>query len=107
MAWWLQYSKGRDTPLNGRSATLLEPSRAGISKAGGAALKAVYRYAERVTERGLVFMDTPSYDPVSVTGQIAGGANIIALTTGLGSSFDAASVAGIYSPISTPALYFA
>jgi altronate hydrolase len=87
MAWWLQYSKGRDTPLNGRSATLPGPSRDGISKAGGAALKAVYRYAERVTERGLVFMDTPSYDPVSVTGQIAGGANIIALTTGLGSSF--------------------
>jgi altronate hydrolase len=87
MAWWLQYSKGRDTPLNGRSATLPGPSRDGISKAGGAALKAVYRYAERVTERGLIFMDTPSYDPVSVTGQIAGGANIIALTTGLGSSF--------------------
>jgi altronate hydrolase len=87
MAWWLQYSKGRDTPLHGRSATLPGPSRDGISKAGGAALKAVYRYAERVTERGLVFMDTPSYDPVSVTGQIAGGANIIALTTGLGSSF--------------------
>jgi altronate hydrolase len=48
---------------------------------------AVYRYAEPVAAKGLVFMDTPGYDPVSATGQIAGGANLIAFTTGRGSAF--------------------
>ena len=47
----------------------------------------VYRYAEAVTQKGLVFMDTPGFDPVSATGQIAGGANLICFTTGRGSCF--------------------
>lgn len=50
-------------------------------------LNAVYKYAEPISERGLVVMDTPGYDPISVTGQVAGGANIIAFTTGRGSCF--------------------
>jgi altronate hydrolase len=47
----------------------------------------VYEYAEPVTQKGFVFMDTPGYDPVSATGQIAGGANMIIFTTGRGSCF--------------------
>ena len=47
----------------------------------------VYEYAERVTAKGFVFMDTPGYDPVSATGQVAGGANMICFTTGRGSAY--------------------
>jgi altronate hydrolase len=50
---------------------------------------AVYRYAQTVTERGLVVMDAPGYDPMGTTGQIASGANVIAFTTGGGSCFGA------------------
>jgi altronate hydrolase len=60
-----------------------------VAKAGQADLSAVYEYAEPVTERGLVFMDTPGYDPVSVTGIIAGGATVVCFTTGRGSVFGA------------------
>ena len=48
---------------------------------------AVVEYAEPVTSRGLVFMDTPGYDPVSVTGIVAGGATVVCFTTGRGSVF--------------------
>ncbi|WP_417421267.1 UxaA family hydrolase [Halomonas sp.] len=94
--WWLEYNKGRDTQINGRVspgnnagglANVLEKSLGGAKKGGNAALMEVYRYAEPVTTSGLVFMDTPGYDPVSATGQIAGGANLIAFTTGRGSCF--------------------
>ena len=49
----------------------------------------VYKYGEKITKKGFVFMDTPGFDPVSATGQIAGGANLIAFTTGRGSCFGA------------------
>jgi len=62
----------------------------------------VYRYAEPVTASGLVFMDTPGYDPVSATGQIAGGANLIAFTTGRGSMFGAKPVPSIKLATNTP-----
>jgi altronate hydrolase len=62
----------------------------------------VYRYAEPVGTRGLVFMDTPGYDPVSATGQIAGGANLIAFTTGRGSMFGAKPVPSIKLATNTP-----
>ena len=55
----------------------------------------VYRYAEPVTEHGLVFMDTPGYDPVSVTGIVAGGANVVCFTTGRGSAFGCTPVPSI------------
>ena len=51
------------------------------------ALRAVYRYAEPVTEKGFVVMDTPGYDPVSLTGIVAGGANVCVFTTGRGSVY--------------------
>ncbi|MFF7708810.1 UxaA family hydrolase [Pseudomonas sp. NPDC007930] len=94
--WWLEYNRGRDTQINGRVspgnnagglANVLEKSLGGAKKGGNAPLMGVYEYAHPVTARGLVFMDTPGYDPVSATGQIAGGANLIAFTTGRGSCF--------------------
>ncbi|OQW83909.1 MAG: galactonate dehydratase, partial [Proteobacteria bacterium ST_bin15] len=71
----------------GGLTTILEKSLGAAAKGGSTTLEAVYRYAEPVTEKGLVFMDTPGYDPVSATGQIAGGANLLAFTTGRGSAY--------------------
>lgn len=94
--WWLEYNKGRDTQINGRVspgnnagglANVLEKSLGGAKKGGNAPLMEVYKYAEPVHQHGLVFMDTPGYDPVSATGQIAGGANLVCFTTGRGSCF--------------------
>ena len=96
MNWWLEYNKGRDTQINGKVspgnqagglANILEKSLGGAKKGGSSGLMEVYRYAEPVTQRGFVFMDTPGYDPVSATGQIAGGANLVFFTTGRGSCF--------------------
>jgi altronate hydrolase len=94
--WWEHYTAlnememdNNPTPGNkqGGLTTIYEKSLGAIAKGGSAPLNAVYKYAEPITERGLVVMDTPGYDPVSVTGQVAGGANIIAFTTGRGSLF--------------------
>ncbi|WP_413738423.1 UxaA family hydrolase [Sodalis sp. RH21] len=94
--WWLKYNAGRDTQINGRVspgnnagglANVLEKSLGGAKKGGNAPLMEVYEYAYPVTAHGLVFMDTPGLDPVSATGQIAGGANLITFTTGRGSCF--------------------
>ncbi|WP_417447393.1 UxaA family hydrolase [Kangiella sp.] len=94
--WWLEYNKGKDTQINGRVspgnhagglANVLEKSLGGAKKGGNSPLMEVYKYAESVTQKGLVFMDTPGYDPVSATGQLAGGANLICFTTGRGSCF--------------------
>ena len=71
----------------GGLTTILEKSLGAVAKAGSTPLTAVYNYAEKVTEHGLVFMDTPGYDPVSATGKVAGGANVIVFTTGRGSCF--------------------
>ena len=96
MKWWLEYSRGRDTQINGQVspgnntgglANILEKSLGGAKKAGSTGLMEVYKYAEQVEQKGFVFMDTPGYDPVSATGQIAGGANLICFTTGRGSCF--------------------
>jgi altronate hydrolase len=96
MDWWLDYTKGRDTQINGvvspgnqagGLANVLEKSLGGAKKSGSTGLMEVYRYAEPVTQKGLVFMDTPGFDPVSATGQIAGGATLICFTTGRGSCF--------------------
>lgn len=92
--WWRDYTARNDAemdnnPSHGNKAggltTILEKSLGAVAKGGMSRLNAVYEYAERVTEHGLVFMDTPGYDPVAVTGQVAGGANLIAFTTGRGS----------------------
>lgn len=94
LAWWETYlAAGGGTldknPSPGNKAggltTILEKSLGAVAKAGTSPLVAVHEYAEKVTERGLVFMDTPGCDPVSVTGLIAGGATPVVFTTGRGS----------------------
>jgi altronate hydrolase len=90
--WWESYAESMDNnPSPGNKAggltTILEKSLGAVAKAGTSPLTAVYEYAEPVTERGFVFMDTPGYDPVSATGQVAGGANMICFTTGRGSVY--------------------
>ena len=74
----------------GGLTTVLEKSLGGIAKAGSTQLVDVYEYAQPVRARGLVFMDTPGYDPISATGQVAGGANLICFTTGRGSAYGCA-----------------
>jgi altronate hydrolase len=77
------------TPGNkeGGLTTIFEKSLGAVSKGGSTPLMNVYEYAERVTTKGLVFMDTPGYDPVAITGQVAGGCNLVLFTTGRGSVF--------------------
>lgn len=92
--WWEDYTArnggemdNNPSPGNkkGGLTTILEKSLGAVAKGGSAPLTQVYKFAEPVTERGFVFMDSPGYDPCSVTGQIASGANLIAFTTGRGS----------------------
>lgn len=95
--WWKdEYSVNRDVQINGKVspgnqigglANIFEKSLGSSMKGGTGPLMNVYRYAEPVETKGFVFMDTPGFDPVSATGQIAGGANLIAFTTGRGSMF--------------------
>lgn len=94
--WWEDYTARHDMEMNnnpspgnklGGLTTILEKSLGAAAKGGTTKLRAVVEYAEPVTERGLVFMDTPGYDPVSATGQVAGGANVLCFTTGRGSAF--------------------
>jgi altronate hydrolase len=94
--WWEDYTARHDMEMNnnpspgnklGGLTTILEKSLGASAKGGSTNLNGVYDYAEPVTEKGLVFMDTPGYDPVSATGQVAGGANILCFTTGRGSAF--------------------
>src|ERR1043166_3578863 len=71
----------------GGLTTILEKSLGAIAKSGTTNLVDVVEFAEAVKAKGLVYMDTPGYDPVSATGQVAGGANLICFTTGRGSVF--------------------
>jgi altronate hydrolase len=96
IAWWEDYTArhhgvmdNNPSPGNkvGGLTTIYEKSLGAVAKGGTTGLMAVYEYAEAVTEHGLVFMDTPGYDPVSVTGQVAGGANLVCFTTGRGSAY--------------------
>lgn len=96
--WWEDYTARNGGEMNnnpspgnkaGGLTTILEKSLGAIAKGGRSTLRAAYEYAEPVRERGFVYMDTPGYDPVAATGQVAGGANLIAFTTGRGSAFGA------------------
>jgi altronate hydrolase len=97
--WWESYCARMNADLNnnpsagnkaGGLTTILEKSLGAVAKGGTTNLVDVYRYAELVRTHGLVFMDTPGYDPVSATGQVAGGANLICFTTGRGSAYGCA-----------------
>ena len=94
--WWQDYTAKHDgsmdnNPSPGNKAggltTILEKSLGATAKGGSTTLRGVYRYAEQIDVKGLCFMDTPGYDPVSVTGQVAGGCNIVTFTTGRGSAY--------------------
>ena len=94
--WWEDYTarnKGsmdnNPSPGNkkGGLTTILEKSLGASAKGGTTPLTGVYKYAEPVTARGFTFMDSPGYDPASVTGQIASGCNLVTFTTGRGSAF--------------------
>ena len=94
--WWEDYAARNNMEMNnnpspgnklGGLTTILEKSLGAAAKGGTTPLNAVYHYADPVTEKGFVFMDTPGYDPVSATGQVAGGANILCFTTGRGSAY--------------------
>ena len=96
MRWWEEYTEREGAEMNanpspgnkaGGLTTILEKSLGAMAKAGSTNLVEVYRYAEPVTAKGFVFMDTPGYDPVAATGQVAGGANLVCFTTGRGSVF--------------------
>jgi altronate hydrolase len=98
MRWWEEYTAREGAEMNanpspgnkaGGLTTILEKSLGAMAKAGTTNLTAVYNYAEAVTAKGFVFMDTPGYDPVAATGQVAGGANLVCFTTGRGSVFGA------------------
>jgi len=97
--WWEDFCARNgasmdNNPSAGNKAggltTVLEKSLGGIAKGGSTNLTEVYEYAQPVKTPGLVFMDTPGYDPVSATGQVAGGANLICFTTGRGSAYGCA-----------------
>lgn len=96
LAWWEKYTAGQNAQFNGvvghgnqagGLANIFEKSLGSAMKGGTTPLRAVYEYAEPITESGFVFMDSPGYDPVASTGQIASGANLICFTTGRGSMF--------------------
>jgi len=96
MRWWEEYTAREGAEMNanpspgnkaGGLTTILEKSLGAMAKAGSTNLTGVYDYAEPVTAKGFVFMDTPGYDPVAATGQVAGGANLVCFTTGRGSVF--------------------
>jgi arabinonate dehydratase len=96
IVWWEAYTARHggemdNNPAPGNKAggltTILEKSLGAVAKAGGSVLEDVAEYAEPIKTRGLVFMDSPGFDPCSATGQVASGANMIAFTTGRGSAF--------------------
>jgi altronate hydrolase len=96
IAWWQRYTAASGTNLDGNPSpgnkaggitTITEKSLGAVAKGGSSPLRAVYQYAQPIRAKGLVFMDTPGYDPVSVTGIVAGGAQIVCFTTGRGSVY--------------------
>jgi altronate hydrolase len=109
--WWEDYTSRNAGDMNnnpspgnkaGGLTTILEKSLGAAAKGGTTTLNAVYEYAQPVTEKGFVFMDTPGYDPVSATGQVAGGANILCFTTGRGSAYGCKPTPSIKLATNTP-----
>ena len=94
--WWRHYTSINDSTMDNNPApgnkkggltTILEKSLGAVAKGGNSVLQDVLNYAEPLKNKGFNFMDSPGYDPVSVTGQVASGANVICFTTGRGSCF--------------------
>jgi altronate hydrolase len=109
--WWEWYSgvfgatcDNNPSPGNkeGGLTTIYEKSLGAIAKGGSTAMNEVYRYGDQVTSKGFVVMDTPGFDPVSVTGIVAGGANVMVFTTGRGSCFGCKPTPSIKVASNTP-----
>jgi altronate hydrolase len=109
--WWEEYTEREKGEMNnnpspgnkaGGLTTILEKSLGAVAKGGTTNLVDVYEYAEPVTAKGFVYMDTPGYDPVSATGQVAGGANLICFTTGRGSAYGCAPSPSLKLATNTP-----
>lgn len=111
IGWWEDYTSRTGGEMNnnpspgnkkGGLTTILEKSLGAVAKAGTTNLVDVVRYAEPIRGPGLVFMDTPGYDPVSATGQVAGGANVLCFTTGRGSVFGSKPTPSLKLATNTP-----
>ena len=109
--WWKWYSSTLGAELDnnpsvgnkeGGLTTIAEKSLGAVAKAGSTALVDVLQYAEPVSKKGLVVMDTPGFDPPSVTGMVAGGANVVVFTTGRGSCFGCKPAPSIKIATNTP-----
>ena len=109
--WWLWYTRTFGAEINnnpsvgnkeGGLTTIAEKSLGAVAKAGRSKMVDVYQYAEQVTAKGFVVMDTPGFDPVSVTGIVAGGANVVVFTTGRGSCFGCKPTPSIKVASNTP-----
>jgi len=109
--WWEDYTARNRMEMNnnpspgnkaGGLTTILEKSLGAAAKGGTTTLRGVFRYAEPVTAKGFVYMDTPGYDPVSATGQVAGGANVLCFTTGRGSAYGCKPTPSIKLATNTP-----
>ena len=109
--WWENYTRSNHAEMNNNPApgnkaggltTILEKSLGAVAKGGTTNLVDVYEYAEPITEKGFVFMDTPGYDPASITGMVAGGANITCFTTGRGSVYGGKPVPSLKLATNTP-----
>ena len=96
LEWWEDHAQKYGSEMNnnptpgnkmGGLTTILEKSLGAVAKAGTTNLNGVYQYGEKITEKGLVFVDSPGYDPVSITGEVASGCNMICFTTGRGSCY--------------------
>jgi altronate hydrolase len=99
IAWWQDYCARNGAALDnnpsagnkvGGLTTILEKSLGAVAKGGTTNLVDVYEYAQPICAKGFVFMDSPGYDPMSATGQVASGANLICFTTGRGSAYGCA-----------------
>jgi len=109
--WWEEYTRANGAEMNnnpspgnkaGGLTTILEKSLGAAAKGGTCNLTDVFHYAEPITKNGFVFMDTPGYDPASITGMVAGGANITCFTTGRGSVYGGKPVPSIKLATNTP-----
>lgn len=109
--WWIDYTAlfGQRIDINpsvgnkkGGLTTIYEKSLGAIAKGGTSALRGVYKYGEAIDRKGFVIMDTPGYDPASVTGLVAGGTHVVCFTTGRGSCFGCKPVPTIKIATNTP-----
>lgn len=94
--WWEDYVRLHNATIDnnpsygnkeGGLTTIYEKSLGAVAKGGRSPLAAVYEYAEQINGPGFAFMDTPGYDPVSMTGLVCGGCNVGVFTTGRGSVY--------------------